>query len=293
MGQSTLKTVIIEASGDAYLVTDLASEEDPQGFRDTNYGSLEFLKTWYAWGIVGEERLLSVDLVKFDLQELQDLDIESVSLQLFARQADLTEPARLVDIHLVQGPWAEDTVTFNTRPAWDRTPVATAAIYGAGGWYSWNVSGTVSAAARRGEISYTVALRSAAEENEEQVLFVAREGGGNGPRLLVTYRPAPSSGIEAIDWWWWVAVGAGGVVVLTLVFLLGRGRRRRQPSWENQPPMAPPPAGTSVSPPPAGPSVTPPPEGPPVSSPPAEPPVSPPPTGSPVVPPPEEPPANL
>ena len=45
MGQSTLKTVIIEASGDAYLVTDLASEEDPQGFRDTNYGSLEFLKT--------------------------------------------------------------------------------------------------------------------------------------------------------------------------------------------------------------------------------------------------------
>ena len=110
MGQTPLKTLLIEASGDAYVVTDLASEEDPQNFRDTNYGSLDFLKTWYAWGVIEDERLLSVNLVKFDLQELAGLDIESVGLQLFARQADLTEAARLVDIHLVQDQSAEELV---------------------------------------------------------------------------------------------------------------------------------------------------------------------------------------
>ena len=71
-----MKSLIINASGDSYVVTDIADDTDPQGFRETNYGSLEFLKTWYAWGILGDERLLSIDLVKFDLTELQGLDIE-------------------------------------------------------------------------------------------------------------------------------------------------------------------------------------------------------------------------
>ena len=146
MGQTPVKSLIIDASGDSYVVTDIADDLDPQGFRETNYGSLEFLKTWYAWGVIGDERLVSVDLVKFNLAELEGLDIESVSLQLFARQTDLTEAARLVDIHLVQDPWDENSVTFNSRPAWDQAPIATAAIYGAGGWYSWNVTGTVTAA---------------------------------------------------------------------------------------------------------------------------------------------------
>ena len=224
MGQSSLKSLIIDASGDSYVVTDIADDADPQGFRDTNYGSLEFLKTWYAWGVIGNERLLSIDLVKFDLAELEDLDIESVSLQLFARQTDLTEAARLVDVHLVQDPWDENTVTFNTRPAWDQAPIATAAIYGAGGWYSWNVTGTVAAGARRGQVSYAVALRSADEQNEEQVLFVSTEGLERAPRLLVTYNESPESGIAAIVWWWWIVAGAGAVAVVFVAFFLGRRR---------------------------------------------------------------------
>ena len=90
MGQTPVKSLIINASGDSYVVTDISDDEDPQWFRDTNDGSLEFLKTWYAWGVIEDERLLSVDLVKFDLQELEGLDIESVSLQLFARQANIS-----------------------------------------------------------------------------------------------------------------------------------------------------------------------------------------------------------
>ena len=48
LGQSQVKSIIIDATEDTYIVTDLADDEDPQGFRSQNYGSLEFLKTWYA-----------------------------------------------------------------------------------------------------------------------------------------------------------------------------------------------------------------------------------------------------
>jgi hypothetical protein len=226
LGQASVKSLVVEAVEDTYVVTDLASQEDPQGFRQQNYGSLEFLKTWYAWGVLGDERLLSIDLVKFDLTKLKGLDVESVSLQLFARQTNLTQPARLVDVHLINGKWTEKEVNYDTRPQWDNTPVATSAIYGAGGWYSWNVTGVTASAVARGELSFAVALRSATQQNEEQVLFVAKEALDKGPRMLVTYNSRPSSGVGSVDWWWWLIIGGGVAVLLVGAFTVGMGRRR-------------------------------------------------------------------
>jgi hypothetical protein len=45
MGQTPVKSLIINASADSYVVTDINDDTDPQGFREANYGSLEFLKT--------------------------------------------------------------------------------------------------------------------------------------------------------------------------------------------------------------------------------------------------------
>jgi hypothetical protein len=226
LGQSTLKVLVLDAVEDTYVVTDLADAADPQGFRKQNYGSLEFLKTWYAWGVLQDERLLSVDLIKFDLTKLKGLDIESASVQLFARQTNLTQPARLVDVHVVNGKWSEQEVTYETRPQWDNAPVATSAIYGAGGWYSWNITGFAASAVGRGELSIAVALRSATQKNEEQVLFVAKEALDKTPRLLVTYNTRPSSGIGSVDWWWWAIIAGGAVALVGGAFSMGIRRRR-------------------------------------------------------------------
>ena len=225
LGQSSVKSLILNATEDTYIVTDLASEDDPQGFRQQNYGALEFLKTWYAWGVVQDERLLSIDLVKFDLTRLKDLEIESASLQLFSRQANLTQAARLVDVHLVQGGWLEADVTYDSRPPWDPVPVATAAVYGAGGWYSWNVTGSTIAAMRSGELSLAIALRSATQQNEEQVLFVSKEAVDKAPRLLLTYNSQPSSGLSGVDWWWWAIIGGIVVVLVAGAFVVGSLRQ--------------------------------------------------------------------
>lgn len=226
MGQSTLKVLVLDAVEDTYVVTDLADEADPQGFRQQNYGSLEFLKTWYAWGVLQNEQLLSVDLVKFDLTKLKDLDIESASVQLFARQTNLTQPARLVDVHVVNGKWTEKEVTYETRPQWDNSPIATSAIYGAGGWYSWNVTGAATSAVGRGELSLAMALRSATQKNEEQVLFVAKEALDKTPRMVVTYNTRPSSGIGSVDWWWWIIIAGAVVVLAGVAFSMGVRRHR-------------------------------------------------------------------
>lgn len=81
-----------------------------------------------------------------------------------------------------------------------------------------------------GEVSYAIALRSASEENEEQVLFVSREGLDRAPRLLVTYNVSPESGIAAIIWWWWIVAGGGVATVVGLAFFVGR---RRTPAPES------------------------------------------------------------
>lgn len=43
-----LKTSIVPATGDSYVATNSAAQEDPEGLRDRNFGSLDFIKVWYA-----------------------------------------------------------------------------------------------------------------------------------------------------------------------------------------------------------------------------------------------------
>jgi len=183
LGQSNIKSRVIEASEDTYIVTDLADTENLQGFSTNNYGSLEFLKTWYAFEVAGQERILSVDLVKFNIKELEGVEVESAFLQLFASRADLTELARLIDVHLIrENTWSEATVSYDTRPPWNPTPISTAVVYGAGGWYSWNVSSSVASAARTGQVSFAVGIRNLPANSEAQVAFVSRASKDKAPR---------------------------------------------------------------------------------------------------------------
>lgn len=228
---STLESVVLEVVEDAYLVTDTSSPDDPEGLRDTNYGSLDFVRTWYAWKVLGEEKVISVGLLKFDLGPVRDKEISSAHLQLLATRADLDQPARLVDVHLAEGQWSEEEVTFNTRPSWGVTPIATGAVYGAGVWYSWDVTGSVVSKQDEGEVSFSLGMRSLEEELEEQVVFAARESGRNIPRLLVTFTIEPSG----IAWWVWAAgIGGAAVVAFGTGWWLSR-RRHSSPSTPREP----------------------------------------------------------
>jgi hypothetical protein len=215
----------LTASQDTYVVADTARADDPQKLRDQNFGRLDFIKVWYASKVQKDEQLVAVGLVGFDLKPLQNRDVESVTLQLFALRTDLAQPARLVDVSLVNGPWAQEEVTFNNRPPWGATPIATTAVYGAGGWYSWDVTASVLREKEAGSVSYAVGLRTVEERKEEQVVFASSKAARDGPRLLITYA-ADNSMIA----WWWPVISAGAVAVALLALWLGGrlfARRRR------------------------------------------------------------------
>ena len=223
-----LESVVLEAVEDAYLVTDNAAPDDPEGLRDTNYGSLDFVRAWYVWKVLGEEQVVSIGLFKFDLGPIRDKAVSSAHLQLLATGANLDQAVRLVDVHLVEGQWSEGEVTFNTRPPWGVTPIATGAVYGDGVWYSWDVTGSVVSQQDKGEVSYSLGLRTLEEGKEEVVVFAARESGRNIPRLLVTFTIEPSG----IAWWVWAA-SIGGAAVLA--FVIGWWLSRRRPSSPSTP----------------------------------------------------------
>lgn len=232
MGASATKSLVIDVAEDTYVVADLNDPGDAQGFRERNYGSLDFVKAWYIWNVVEEgeqevekEKVISIIYLKFDLSQLKDKSIESAMLQLYAKNVVLQAP-RYVQVFLVSSDWSETTVSFNSGPTWGQTAIATATIYQADLWYGWDVTDDVIRETQPGQISLAVMLRDMDKAAEEVVAFPSRETGANVPRLVVTYT---EPGI-VISWYWWLI---GGLIILALValaFFGGLRLRRRQPS---------------------------------------------------------------
>src|SRR6266851_1615525 len=185
----TEESVVVPSIEDAYVVTDVSSGGDPQGLRDKNFGTQDFIKVWYAFQVQAQEQMLSVGLVKFDLSALADKEVRSAHLQLFAIRTDLADLARLVDVSLAEGAWSEQQVTFSSLPQIATPPLATAAVYGANVWYSWDVTPGVVRKVRDGSMAVALGLRTLENKKEEQVVFSSSRAGRYAPRLLVMYPP--------------------------------------------------------------------------------------------------------
>jgi len=219
------ESVVVEATDNSYVVADVSAPDDPQGLRTKNFGGLDFLKIWYASQVQAQEQIVSVGLVKFDLTSLKDREVRSAHLQLFATRADLLQPVRMVDVSLADGPWTQSDVTFNTLPQISNPPLASAAVYGANVWYSWDVTPAVVRKVRDGNVGYAIGLRTLEAKGEEQVVFASTAAGRNAPRLLMTLTPVPSSiPLYALP----VGIVAAALLAFTGGVLLGRRRRAQQ-----------------------------------------------------------------
>ncbi|MBI4491327.1 MAG: DNRLRE domain-containing protein [Chloroflexi bacterium] len=218
-----VQSLVLDDAEDAYVVADVATTDDPQGLRDKNFGNLDFIKIWYASQVQQQEQMVSIGLFKFDLAPLKDVEVKTAHLQLYALRADLAQPARLVDVSLAEGAWSEAEVTFNTVPQVGTPSLASAAVYGAGVWYSWDVTPSVVRKVRDGLVSYAAGLRTVENKREEQAVFASRKAGRNAPRLVVTYAPS----VSPVPPYAWPA-GIAGAAVLAFVVGLGLGRLRRE-----------------------------------------------------------------
>ena len=218
----SLQSTIIPATGTAYIVTDTSTTADPQGLRDKNFSTQDFINVWYQWDVQATEKVISVGLVKFNLASVKNKDIKSATLQMYVTSANLTQAVRLVDISLVSDTWNEQKVTFNNKPNWGANAIASCAVYGAGVWSSWDVTGSVAQKVKTGEVSYAAGLDTMADKSQEQVLFSSRQVSATAPRLIVTYSSTNNS---PVPWWIWVV---GIVVIAIIAFFAGWMMTRRR-----------------------------------------------------------------
>lgn len=236
MGASATKSLVIDVSEDSYVVADFNDPDDTLGLLNQNYGDLAFVKVWYLWNVVQEEvipevpegeevengeepepeiveteyeRIICVSYLKFDLAELEDIDVESAMLQLYTLNVVLVTP-RYVQAYQVASDWDELTLTFNTAPSWGANALATATIYQADQWYGWDITDAVRAEKAEGQISLAVMLRDMEKASEELVGFPSHESGENAARLIITYTEPGFT----FSWYWWVI---GIVVILALL----------------------------------------------------------------------------
>jgi len=215
-------SVELQATDDTYVVADIAAPDDPQGLRTKNFGGLDFLKIWYASQVQAQEQVVSVGLVKFDLASLKDREIRSAHLQLFATRADLLQPVRMVDVSVADGAWTQGDVTFSTLPQISTPPMASAAVYAANVWYSWDVTPAVVRKTTDNTVGYAIGLRTLETKGEEQVVFASTSAGRNAPRLLLTLTPlAPSIPLYALP----VGIIAAALLAFAGGMLLGRRRQ--------------------------------------------------------------------
>ncbi len=121
-------------------------------------------------------------------------------------------------------------MTYNTKPNWGTVPVATTAIYGAGVWYSWDVTTAAQSIVKAQDLnlSFAIGLHNMDDKMAEEVLFASRDAASNGPQLVVTYTTKPAS----VPWYGW-AIGGGLVVVAFLVGMFLTMRRSKRVKAES------------------------------------------------------------
>lgn len=243
MGASATKSLVIDVSEDSYVVADLNDPDDALGLLNQNYGDLAFVKAWYLWNVVEEEvipevpegeevengeepepeiveteyeKILCVSYLKFDLAELEDIEIESAMLQLYTLNVALLTP-RYVQVFQVDSDWDELTLTFSNAPAWGQNALASATIYQIDQWYGWDLTNAVKAEKNEGQISLAVMLRDMEKAAEELVGFPSHESGENAARLIITYTEPGFS----FTWYWWVIGVAVLLILLVAAFFFG------------------------------------------------------------------------
>ena len=237
---NTQQSVIVPATGSSYIVTDASTTDDPQGLRDKNYSTQNFINVWYQWDVQATEKDISVGLVQFNVASLKNKDIKSATLQMYVTSATLTQAARLVDISLVDGSWNEQKVTYNNKPNWSANAIGSAAVFnnGAGIWTSWDVTGSIVPEPKSGVVSYAIGLDTMADKSQEQVTFASQQVSATAPRLIVTYAASNSS---PFAWWIWVI----GIVVIAIIaffagWMITRRRTARRVVPEEVPESKPP-----------------------------------------------------
>jgi hypothetical protein len=206
------KSIVLPVAEDSYVVVDFNDPSDREHLAERNLGSLDFVKTWYAWKVLKDEKAASFVYLKFDISVLKGRNVEWAALQLYVRSADTT----FVSAHLVRGDWSELIINYNNAPPFEREAITVTPIYEGERWYTWGLDEVLAEEIEQGATKFSLALMQVemVEGSEMQVVFDSREAGSNIPRLVVVYSDTSSFPFV------WIFIGSGILLALGVAFVV-------------------------------------------------------------------------
>ena len=125
--------------------------------------------------------------LKFDISAIST-DLSSAVLRINGRLNNTQSPSIPVAVYNVTNTsWAENSITWNNKPAAQTTILATTNVVGtANQYYEWDITGQVVAARNAGLDFVTLKLLNVNTTNN-QVLFNSKEAATNRPQLIVAH----------------------------------------------------------------------------------------------------------
>ena len=153
-------------------------------FATTSFGSNTNMEV--KW--VGAPGYSRETYLQFDLTGVgPESGITSAKVRLFGRKLDTLVPSMTVGLHGVTGPaWDESTLTWNTKPAFGASPLATRNIAGsAGAWYEFDITNFLKEQKAAGATVVALAVRAQAI-SEGWAGFASDEAATDRPELVVT-----------------------------------------------------------------------------------------------------------
>ena len=184
---STLK---IYPTDDAYVARDANDPLDEQGLKDLHSGDLEFIKLWYAYNVTkNQEEIFTMGYLKFDLSNVDSLQVSSAKLQMKPYIIDQIGPVIAVNTYLAENrDWNELDLHFKNRPLWYEDIFTSVDISESGEWYAWDITDMIKQKGRK-TLTLATVIDLVHYNNEEQVVFYSKDTKNieNAPFLEIKY----------------------------------------------------------------------------------------------------------
>lgn len=164
--------IILPPTDDAYVITDLSNPNDSMS--DLNTGNMTMQKIWYSFdSIIPGSDIATLGYLKFDLSEINQDDVLSATLNMNSFASSLKNNTIAVFVSDGQD-WSESSISFNTKPSFNSTPIGVIDNVSSTDWIQWDVTDSIKQH-NSGDITLILAVVNFYPNSDEEIDLYSKE----------------------------------------------------------------------------------------------------------------------
>ena len=207
-------SIQLNPTNDGYVSYDISDPGNTQNMRNLGFGDKEFLKLWYIFHTPQnpQNQFMTHSYLTFDISAINQTQVESAKLYMYANHVDLFFDSIDVGIHTANPNWSELSLTALTAPSFSDEPVSVATIDDANKWYLWDITNTVKENTGS-NLSLAVILSEITDKNEEIVQFASKDSKNKDIRPVLIIEKYATDNYDFV----WLIPAIIGVIAAALI----------------------------------------------------------------------------